>query len=243
MFDVVEGGASNHTPCVLVNTFDALEKEALASVPGIDLVPIGPMVGDEADDGVDGGGDLFERDDEAGYMRWLDAQADGSVVYVSFGSIAVLSATQLDEIRVSLEKMNRPFLWVVRRDNRDGRRAAPPQAPMATRGMVVEWCAQARVLAHRATGCFVTHAGWNSTVEALAHGVPMVVAPQWSDQPTNARMAEALWGVGVRAQVDGTLVRGAELARCVDAVMGGSDEARAVRERAREWKARGCGGH
>ncbi|GJN40163.1 hypothetical protein PR202_gb29341 [Eleusine coracana subsp. coracana] len=236
MFHVVEANADDKQPLVLVNTFDALEKEALASVPGIDLelVPVGPMVGE--DDDVD----LFEQDDEAGYMRWLDAQADGSVVYVSFGSIAVLSQEQLDEIRLGLDKTDRPFLWVLRRDNRDSGsgRMAPP-LPASDKGMVVEWCAQSRVLAHRATGCFVTHCGWNSTVEAVACGVPMVTAPQWSDQPTNARMAEALWGVAVRAEPDGgTVVRGAELARRVEAVMGDGEEARAIRRRAREWKAR-----
>jgi hypothetical protein len=237
MFDAVEAtgntksGASdnNNKPRVLVNTFDALEPEALASVPGIDLIPLGPMVGD-ADDDADG--DLFEQDDQEGYMRWLDAQADGSVVYVSFGSIALLSTTQLEEIRLGLEATHRPYLWVVRRDNRT---VQPIPAP--ERGMVVEWCAQARVLAHRAVGCFVTHCGWNSTVEAVAHGVPVVAAPQWSDQPTNARMAEALWGVGVRAEADGTL-RGAELARCVQAVLGDSDEAQAIHRRARQWKVR-----
>ncbi|KAK3120110.1 hypothetical protein QOZ80_9AG0681830 [Eleusine coracana subsp. coracana] len=237
MFDVVEANADDKQPLVLVNTFHALEKEALASVPGIDLVPVGPMVGD--DDDVDGG-DLFEQDDEDGYMTWLEAQADGSVVYVSFGSIAVLSQEQLDEIRVGLEKTNRPFLWVLRRDNRDSGsgRMAPP-LPVSDKGMVVEWCAQSRVLAHRATGCFVTHCGWNSTVEAVACGVPMVAVPQWSDQPTNARMAEALWGVAVRAEADGgTVVCGAELARRVEAVMGDGDEGRAIRRRAREWKVR-----
>uniref|UniRef100_J3N837 Uncharacterized protein n=1 Tax=Oryza brachyantha TaxID=4533 RepID=J3N837_ORYBR len=85
MFHVVEStaaaschGKSGAKPRVLVNTFDALEPEALASVPGIDLLPVGPMVTDaEADDG---GGDLFQQDDNNGYMQWLDKQDDASVV-------------------------------------------------------------------------------------------------------------------------------------------------------------------
>uniref|UniRef100_A0A0E0MF67 Glycosyltransferase n=1 Tax=Oryza punctata TaxID=4537 RepID=A0A0E0MF67_ORYPU len=245
MFHVVEAtaaaschGQSGAKPQVLVNTFDALEPKALASVPGIDLIPVGPMVIDtEADDG----GDLFEQDDDARYMQWLDKQQDASVVYVAFGSLAVLSPRQLEEIRHCLEVTGRPFLWVVRRDNRDGggaatvlQLAAPPAG-----GMVVEWCSQARVLAHRAVGCFVTHCGWNSTLETVACGVPAVMAPQWSDQATNARMAEARWGVGVRAEAaaDGTVLS-SELASGIDAIMGDSDGARAIRRRARQWKVR-----
>ncbi|XP_052136809.1 cyanidin 3-O-rutinoside 5-O-glucosyltransferase-like [Oryza glaberrima] len=247
MFHVVEAtaaaschahGQSGAKPRVLVNTFDALEPKALASVPGIDLIPVGPMVTDTE---ADGGGDLFEQDDDAGYMQWLDKQRDASVVYVAFGSLAVLSLRQLEEIRHCLEVTGRPFLWVVRRDNRDGcggGGAATGLLPPAG-GMVVEWCSQARVLAHRAVGCFVTHCGWNSTLETVACGVPAVMAPQWSDQATNARMAEARWGVGVRAETaaDGTVLS-SELSRGIDAVMGDSDGARAIRRRARTWKAR-----
>ncbi|KAG8089774.1 hypothetical protein GUJ93_ZPchr0011g27865 [Zizania palustris] len=246
MFHVVEATAAAYghgkrgaMPRVLVNTFDALETEALASVPGIDLIPVGPMV---IDDTADNAGDLFEQDDNVGYMHWLDNQPEASVVYISFGSLAVLSAKQLEEIRRCLEVTNRPFLWVVRRDNRTSRGGAT-SLPVATPegGMVVEWCSQARVLAHRAVGCFVTHGGWNSTLESVACGVPVVMAPQWSDQATNARMAEARWGVGVRADAaadaDGTVLS-SELARCINAVMGDSVEARAIRRRASQWKAR-----
>ncbi|XP_040384959.1 cyanidin 3-O-rutinoside 5-O-glucosyltransferase-like [Oryza brachyantha] len=244
MFHVVEStaaaschGKSGAKPRVLVNTFDALEPEALASVPGIDLLPVGPMVTDaEADDG---GGDLFQQDDNNGYMQWLDKQDDASVVYVAFGSLAVLSARQLEEIRQCLDVAGRPYLWVVRRDNRDGGGRDGDACAAPAGGVVVEWCSQPRVLAHRAVGCFVTHCGWNSTLETVACGVPAVMAPQWSDQATNARMAEARWGVGVRAEAaaDGT-VPSSELARCIDAVMGDSDDARAIRHRARQWKAR-----
>uniref|UniRef100_A0A0D9XRT2 Glycosyltransferase n=1 Tax=Leersia perrieri TaxID=77586 RepID=A0A0D9XRT2_9ORYZ len=233
MFHVIESSAPTR---VLVNTFDALEPEALASVlPAIELIPVGPMVTDSTDHSS---GDLFDHDDDAIYMSYLDAQRDASVVYVAFGSLAVLSARQIDEIRRCLDSTGRPFLWVVRRDNRrcDDDACNAPKC-----GMVVEWCRQERVLGHRAVGCFVTHCGWNSTLEAVASGVPVVMAPQWSDQATNARMAEARWGIGVRAEAnaeDGGAVLCSELARGIDAVMGDSDGAWAIRRRAREWKAR-----
>ena len=53
-------------------------------------------------------------------------------------------------------------------------------------------------LSHPAVGCFFTHCGWNSMVEALSLGVPMVAMPLWTDQTTNAKLIEDLWKVGVR---------------------------------------------
>jgi len=103
---------------------------------------------------------------------------------------------------------------------------------------VVEWCDQQRVLAHPSVGCFVTHCGWNSTLEAVACGVPMVAVPSWSDQPVNAWLVEE-WEVGVRAERDGEgTLTGEELARCVELVMGGGDKAVQVRANASGLKER-----
>ena len=108
-----------------------------------------------------------------------------------------------------------------------------------SKGMVVAWCDQQRVLAHPSVGCFVTHCGWNSTLEAVVCGVPMVAVPSWSDQPVNAWLVEEDWGVGVRAERDGegVLTRG-ELARCVELLMGGGDRAVQVRANASGLKER-----
>jgi UDP:flavonoid glycosyltransferase YjiC (YdhE family) len=107
------------------------------------------------------------------------------------------------------------------------------------KGMVVEWCDQQRVLAHPSVGCFVTHCGWNSTLEAVVCGVPMVAVPSWSDQPMNAWLVEEEWEVGVRAERDmeGVLARD-ELARCVELVMGAGDRAAQVRANASRLKER-----
>ena len=102
----------------------------------------------------------------------------------------------------------------------------------AAKGVVVEWCDQQRVLAHPSVGCFVTHCGWNSTLEAVVCGVPMVAVPSWSDQPVNAWLVEE-WEVGVRAERDGEgVLAREELARCVEMVMGAGDRAVQVRENA-----------
>lgn len=152
---------------------------------------------------------------------WLDTRPAHSVVYVSFGSLATPSAGQMAEVAEGLYNSGKDFLWVVRaseiskipKDFRD---------KVKGRGLLITWSPQLEVLAHPAVGCFVTHCGWNSTMEALGIGVPMVAMPQWSDQPTNARYIEDVWHVGVKLQLDTEgVVRKEELERCVRQVMEG----------------------
>ncbi|CAO2209650.1 unnamed protein product [Urochloa humidicola] len=231
---------------VLANTFDAMEPEAVASLRehGVDVIPVGPVLSF-----LDGGAaakanDLFRPDGE-GYLEWLDAQAPGSVVYISFGSMSVMSQRQIQEVARGMAESGRPFLWVLREDNRagdDDSAAAAAAALGGERGVVVGWCDQVAVLRHRAVGCFVTHCGWNSTLESVACGVPVVGVPQWTDQGTNAWLVERL-GVGVRAAVsekDGVL-EAAELGRCLG--FAGSEMVRAKaalwREKARAAAAEG----
>ncbi|KAL6627307.1 hypothetical protein ACP70R_031033 [Stipagrostis hirtigluma subsp. patula] len=110
--------------------------------------------------------DLFEQDGK-GYLEWLDAQAAGSVVYISFGSLSVMSKRQIEEVARGMAESGRPFLWVLRKDNRSGKDGdAGGAVGGGERGMVVEWCDQVRVLSHPAVGCFVAHCEWNSTLEA-----------------------------------------------------------------------------
>ncbi|KAF2316041.1 hypothetical protein GH714_040836 [Hevea brasiliensis] len=103
-------------------------------------------------------------------------------------------------------------------------------------GIVVAWCNQLEVLAHQAVGCFVTHCGWNSTLEGLSLGVPMVGVTQWSDQPTNAKFIEELWKVGVRAKKDEEgIVRRQELEKCIREVMVG-ERSEEMKNKASKWR-------
>lgn len=193
---------------------------------------VGPTVSEE--DGRHGM-DLLRAD--AACVRWLDGKPAASVVYVSFGSFARLSAEQTAEIAHGLRDSRHEFLWVVR-GSEQGKLPAGFQEEAG--GLVVAWCPQLAVLAHPAVGCFVTHCGWNSTLEALSLGVPMVAVPQWTDQPTNAKLVEDVWGVGVRARPatgggEGAAVPGAEISRCVREVMDGPG-ARRIRANAVKWK-------
>jgi hypothetical protein len=236
--DIVAVLGRGDSPTVLANTFDAMEPEAVASLRqhGVDVVPVGPVLSflDAAKSGGGGGAittttsnDLFKQND-TGYLEWLDARPAGSVVYISFGSLSTMSRRQIAEVSRGMAASGRPFLWVLRKDNR-----GEADDVAIAGGVVVEWCDQVRVLGHPAVGCFVTHCGWNSTLEAVASGVPAVCVPQWTDQGTNAWLVAERLGAGVRAavsEVDGVLEAG-ELRRCIDAAT-----SEAVRASAAAWR-------
>ncbi|PRQ46040.1 putative UDP-glucuronosyl/UDP-glucosyltransferase [Rosa chinensis] len=118
-------------------------------------------------------------------MKWLDSKEAGSVVYVSFGSLANLKKEKMEELAWGLNNSNYHFLWVIKESEKE---KLPINffEEISEKGLVVSWCSQLQVLAHKAVGCFVTHCGWNSILEALSLGVPMVAVPQWADQTTNA---------------------------------------------------------
>lgn len=143
---------------------------------------------------------LFKPDVET-CMKWLDSKEAGSVVYVSFGSLANLTKEQMEEVAWGLNNNNYHFLWVIKESEKE---KLPINffEEISEKGLVVSWCSQLQVLAHKAVGCFVTHCGWNSILEALSLGVPMVAVPQWADQTTNAKFVVDVWKVGVRVKVD-----------------------------------------
>ncbi|KAL1552596.1 mogroside IE synthase-like [Salvia divinorum] len=174
---------------------------------------------------------MFKPDDTC--MKWLQQRPPKSVIYVSFGSIAKLEEREMEELATALKLTGRHFLWVVRSSEASKLPANFAGGASGGKGLVVPWCSQLEVLAHDAVGCFVTHCGWNSTLEALSLGVPMVGVPWWSDQSTNAKFVADVWKVGVRACPDEEGVVGREeLARCVECVMEGEE----MRENARKWK-------
>ncbi|CAA0814975.1 UDP-glycosyltransferase 74E2 [Striga hermonthica] len=166
---------------------------------------------------------------------WLNKQPKRSVIYVSFGSFAQPGADQMREVALALKTTQIKFLWVVRASEEaklpENYRDETPQE----KGLIVTWCNQLDVLAHEAVGCFITHCGWNSTLEALSLGVPMVGLPQWSDQSTNAKFVGDVWKTGVKGEADESgVVRRDEIIRCVERVMTG-ESGEEIRRRAMEW--------
>ncbi|EER94182.1 hypothetical protein BDA96_01G252900 [Sorghum bicolor] len=169
---------------------------------------------------------------------WLAKRPARSVVYVSFGSIAAPGPDQLAEMAQGLYNSGKAFLWVVRgpETSKLPKSFVSKVKENEERGLIVAWCPQLEVLAHPAVGCFVTHCGWNSTMEGLGIGVPMVAMPQWSDQPMNAKYIEDVWRVGVRARPDMEgVIRKDEVERCVRQVMDG-EKSKEYMENAMNWR-------
>lgn len=200
---------------------------------------IGPMVPSAYLDGrIDGdkgyGASLWKPLSDK-CTEWLETKASKSVVYVSFGSMVSLSAKQMEEIAWGLKASGQDFLWVVK----DSERSKLPEGfidPGEEQGLIITWCNQLEVLVHDAVGCFVTHCGWNSTLEGLSLGVPMVGVPQWSDQHTDAKFVEEIWEVGVRAKEDELgVVRRDELCMCLKEVMVGK-RSEEIRKNAGKWR-------
>lgn len=200
-------------PTVLVNTFDKLEADALPAIGKYDLIGIGSLIPstfldckDPADESF--GSDLFQKADDEDYIEWLNLQGEGSVVYVSFGSFLRVLPVAMEKIGKGLIACRRPFLWVIR-DHNDGDGDELSWLEEVKKvGKIVPWCSQLEVLMHPSLGCFVTHCGWNSTLESISCGVPVVAFPYWTDQGTNAKLIEDVWGTGVRVMRSGDVESG-----------------------------------
>ncbi|KAM7253279.1 hypothetical protein ACFE04_025897 [Oxalis oulophora] len=217
-------------PKILVNSFDALELEAMTAIKEYSVVGIGPLISSSYLDGKEpAGGDLLKTSKT--YIHWLATKSESSVIYIAFGSMSVLSTDQLEEMAGALLNTGRPFLWIIR--DEDQRERLTRKEELEKQGMIIPWCSQVEVLSHRATGCFVTHCGWNSTFESLVSGVPMVGVPQWSDQGTNAKLFQDVWKVGIRVEKneDG-IVECNEIERCLELVMKSEE----MKRNAKKWK-------
>ncbi|KAF0899741.1 hypothetical protein E2562_024068 [Oryza meyeriana var. granulata] len=236
---------------LIINTVSELEPGLLAAiadgrcVPGRQappLYPIGPVL----DVGV-------KQPSNEHCVRWLDAQPPASVLFLCFGSMGWFDAAKAHEVAVGLERSGHRFLWALR-----GPPAAGSVHPTAAdldellpegflertkeRGLVwPRWAPQKEVLSHPAVGGFVTHCGWNSTLESLWHGLPLVPWPLYAEQHLNAFEFVAVMGVAVPLKVDrkrNNFVEAAELERAVRSLLGGgSEEGRKAREKAAEMKA------
>ncbi|KAM0863705.1 hypothetical protein ACQ4PT_044411 [Festuca glaucescens] len=234
---------------IIVNTCRSLEPRALDAVgaglctpPGLPTPPvycIGPLVKQE-EVGVKRGAEC---------LAWLDSQPKASVVFLCFGSLGLFSAEQIREIAVGLEASGRRFLWVVRSPPSDdpGKKFEKTPEPdldvllpegfldrTKGTGLVVKsWEPQRDVLAHDAVGGFVTHCGWNSVLESVMAGVPMLAWPLYAEQRMNRVFLEKELGLAVAVEgydKDDLVVEADEVASKVRWIMD-SDGGKLLRER------------
>ncbi|KAG7022480.1 Gallate 1-beta-glucosyltransferase, partial [Cucurbita argyrosperma subsp. argyrosperma] len=228
--------------CILMDTFDELEKDIINYMSNITpLKPIGPLFLNPQNVETEVSGDCLKAED---CMEWLNSKPPQSVVYVSFGSIVHLKQDQINELAYGLCNSGFSFLWVMKPpDDVYGLKGhVLPEGVMekaGERGKVVQWSSQDRVLSHESVGCFMTHCGWNSSVEAIGTGVPVVAFPQWGDQVTNAKFLVEDYGVGVRlsrgAEANELISRD-EIVRCISEVMTGDSSGGEFRRNALKLK-------
>ncbi|XP_073133825.1 UDP-glycosyltransferase 74F2-like [Henckelia pumila] len=220
---------------VLVNTWYELEDKVVDTMNKVcPLLTIGPTLPSfyldkRVENDNDYGLNLFQLDSSTEIMDWLNAKPIGSVIYVAFGSMVNLTKQQTEEIAYALKSTHFNFLWVIKESDKLDKLPRDFVHETAEKCLLVSWCPQLQVLSNRAIGCFFSHAGWNSTTEALSLGVPMVVMPQWTDQTTDAKFVQDVWRVGIRVRVgDDGIVGREEIESCLRKVM---DE-----ERGKEFK-------
>ncbi|KAJ8748471.1 hypothetical protein K2173_003367 [Erythroxylum novogranatense] len=186
--------------------------------------------------------------DESECLKWLDDQPRCSVLFVSFGSGGTLSLEQLNELAMGLELSGHKFLWAIKSPDKTANasffNAQSNKDPfdylpggfldrIKGRGLLVSsWAPQVQVLSHSATGGFLSHCGWNSTLEGIAHGVPFIAWPLYAEQKMNAVLITEDLQVGLRPKVnENGLVGREEIARLVKALMQNEGEASNIPQR------------
>ncbi|GLJ47400.1 hypothetical protein SUGI_1000380 [Cryptomeria japonica] len=224
---------------VFINTFAELEEEAIKtlrtpSTPPI--YPIGPLLVTESD-----------TPDESSCLKWLDEQPPSSVLFVAFGSFGVLSREQITDLAIGLETSGHRFLWVLRGFKSEDSSSLETdisqllpegfESRTRDRGLVLlNWAPQIPVLSHPSTGGFLSHCGWNSTVESVSHGVPMIAWPLFAEQGINKVILVKQNQVAIGLKMDNKgFVRREEVERAVRELMEG-EEGRKVREKMKELK-------
>lgn len=234
---------------IVANSFMELEGGAIKALqqdePGKPPVyPVGPLIQMDSGSKVDG----------SECLTWLDGQPRGSVLYISYGSGGTLSHEQLIELASGLEMSEQRFLWVVRcpndkianatyfnvQDSTNPLDFLPKGFLEKTKGLglvVPNWAPQAQILSHGSTGGFLTHCGWNSTLESVVHGVPLIAWPLYAEQKMNAFMLSEDIKVALRAKVneENGVVGRLEIAKVVKGLMEG-EEGKGVRSRMRDLK-------
>ncbi|CAK9213508.1 unnamed protein product [Sphagnum troendelagicum] len=222
------------------------------------ILPVGPMLPpiyfmSSAAAAVSNGGATQNKNNDHPCLQWMEKQPPASVVFVSFGSVAAFSIPQLHDLAMGLQESGQRFLFVVRRpaaaaassgetmteEDKDQLRRRvlepllPPEFTAHTEGrgfVQQDWAPQLSVLCHPAIAGFLTHCGWNSTLESICRGVPMLAWPIQAEQHMNCRFLvdDVKAAIEVQQSSDRRVTK-AEVARAVKSLMT-EDAGRVVRE-------------
>ncbi|XP_057415353.1 UDP-glucose flavonoid 3-O-glucosyltransferase 7-like [Lotus japonicus] len=184
-------------------------------------------------------------------LSWLNSKPLNSVLYICFGSVCHFPDNQLYEIASAIEASGYGFIWVVpekkgkEEESEEEKRKWLPIG-FEKKGIIIRgWAPQVVILGHRAVGAFVTHCGWNSTLEAVSEGVPMITWPVHSEQFYNEKLITEVRGIGVEVGAEEwssigfgereKVVSRESIEKAVRRLMDGGDEAEQIRRRAHEY--------
>ncbi|KAG8647166.1 UDP-glycosyltransferase 73C1 [Manihot esculenta] len=190
--------------------------------------------------------------EESECFNWLDSQQPTSVIYVCFGSLCNLITSQLIELGSGLEASNRTFIWVLRggeksKEIEDWIVEDGFEERTKGRGLIIRgWAPQVAILQHPAIGGFLTHCGWNSTLEGICAGAPMVTWPLFGDQFFNERLVVDVLKIGVKVGTEATVTWGMEekigilvkreaVTKAIERLMDEGEEGEERRKRAKEF--------
>ncbi|KAK6140121.1 hypothetical protein DH2020_026119 [Rehmannia glutinosa] len=238
---------------VVVNSFEDLEPEYVkgySKAKGEKVWCVGPVSLCNKDNL-----DLSHRGNKASIneqdcLKWLDLHEPKSVIYASLGSLARLTVEQMSELALGLEASNRPFVWALGGGKSDSLEkwfsANGFEERISNRGFLIRgWAPQVLILSHKAIGGFLTHCGWNSTLEGISVGVPMVTWPFFADQFCNEKLVVQVVRIGVSVGVEvpvrwgeedkvGVLVKKDDVMKAIDMVMDEGEEGEERRQKAKE---------
>ncbi|KAJ3694047.1 hypothetical protein LUZ60_009527 [Juncus effusus] len=242
---------------LLVNTFEDIDRTGLGMLERTFktlVLPFGPLVALPDISTPPSGSDLE-------ILNWMDSKPVASVLYISFGSQDSIHAKQMMELALGLETSGRPFIWAIRPpigfSAKDGFKDEwlpeefEERMRKENRGLFVHgWAPQIRILGHQSVGAFLSHCGWNSVLESLYYGVPIIGWPLGADQPYSARLLIDL-GVCVKLaqnNMEWSKVEKEKVEEVVEMVMGENEKGKEVRKKTNEikdvmratWKEEGC---
>ncbi|CAN0926213.1 UDP-glycosyltransferase 73C9 [Linum grandiflorum] len=232
---------------VVLNSFEELEPEYVTECRKIrgerKIWCVGPASLCNTDDSDKAErGNKLPSSDERNCLKWLDSWPDKSVIYACLGSLNRITPSQSAELALGLESTNRPFVWVIRGGYKKEEieiwiSKSGFESRVKNRGLLIRgWAPQVLILSHRSIGGFLTHCGWNSTLEGVAAGIPMATWPQFAEQFYNEKLVvEVVVHLG-EEEKHGVQVRKERIREAVEELMGGGDESERRRKKGEEFK-------
>ncbi|KAJ1387598.1 UDP-glucuronosyl/UDP-glucosyltransferase [Sesbania bispinosa] len=240
----------------LYNSFHELEsdyEQLSESTKGIKAWSVGPISAWVNKDGGEKASRGHNEDLAVGseWLNWLNSKQDDSVLFISFGSLTRLPYSQLVEIAHGLENSGHEFMWVIR--EKDGDHGGgdsflqdfEKRMKERNKGYIIwNWAPQLLILDHPAIGGIVTHCGWNSILESLCAGLPMITWPMFAEQFYNEKLLVDVLKIGVpvgskqnkfwSSVGEDEVLKRDEIAKAVVVLMGRDEESREMRRRARK---------